>query len=67
MGDTSTAMRDPMFYRWHKYIDHMFTQYKNTLGPYQLTTVFSENCFLRAHYWQLAINEDYHISRVRGH
>ncbi|CAL8072420.1 unnamed protein product [Orchesella dallaii] len=35
MGDTTTAMRDPIFYRWHKYIDVIFDYYKQTLQPYQ--------------------------------
>ena len=34
MGDTSTAMRDPIFYRWHKFIDNLFQQFKATLHPY---------------------------------
>lgn len=67
MGDTSTAMRDPMFYRWHKYIDHMFTQYKNTLGPYQLTTVFPETSFLLFRFTGYEMSEDCQIFRVRGH
>ncbi|ODM97648.1 Phenoloxidase 3 [Orchesella cincta] len=36
MGDVSTAMRDSAFYRWHKYIDHIFDVHKRTLDPYQL-------------------------------
>ncbi|OXA58520.1 Phenoloxidase 2 [Folsomia candida] len=36
MGDTSTAMRDPAFYRWHKYLDDMFDKYKRTLNEYKL-------------------------------
>ncbi|XP_041971349.1 phenoloxidase subunit 1 [Aricia agestis] len=34
MGDSSTAMRDPIFYRWHAYVDEIFQQYKNKLPPY---------------------------------
>ncbi|CAG4931475.1 unnamed protein product [Colias eurytheme] len=34
MGDSATAMRDPIFYRWHAYVDDMFTLYKNKLPPY---------------------------------
>ena len=34
MGDSSTAMRDPVFYRWHKYIDNIFDKYKGTIKPY---------------------------------
>lgn len=34
MGDVTTAMRDPIFYRWHSFIDSVFTKYKNTLPQY---------------------------------
>nr|CAC04148.1 phenoloxidase III [Pimpla hypochondriaca] len=34
MGESSTAMRDPIFYRWHTYVDEFFVAYKNTLAPY---------------------------------
>lgn len=34
MGDSATAMRDPVFYRWHAYIDDIFNLYKSKLTPY---------------------------------
>ncbi|KAM3957879.1 phenoloxidase subunit 1 [Aphomia sociella] len=34
MGDSATAMRDPVFYRWHAYIDDIFNLYKSKLPPY---------------------------------
>ncbi|CAH0713396.1 unnamed protein product, partial [Brenthis ino] len=34
MGDSATAMRDPIFYRWHAYIDDLFQLYKGKLPPY---------------------------------
>lgn len=34
MGDVATAMRDPVFYRWHSFIDGVFLKYKNTLAQY---------------------------------
>jgi len=37
MGSTVGGMRDPIFYRWHGYVDSMFRQYKNRLtdsAPY---------------------------------
>lgn len=34
MGDSATAMRDPIFYRWHSHIDDLFQLYKNNLPPY---------------------------------
>ena len=42
MGDTGTAMRDPVFYRWHKYIDDIFQEYKLSQRPY----TESEVCFI---------------------
>lgn len=35
MGDSATAMRDPVFYRWHAYIDDLFNLYKTKLPPYR--------------------------------
>lgn len=34
MGGTATAMRDPIFYRWHAFIDSIFQRHKNRLTPY---------------------------------
>ena len=34
MGDSATAMRDPVFYRWHANIDDIFQEHKETLTPY---------------------------------
>jgi len=34
MGDFATTMRDPMFYRWHGYIDDIFQDFKATLPRY---------------------------------
>ncbi|EDS29448.1 prophenoloxidase [Culex quinquefasciatus] len=34
MGDVATAMRDPVFYRWHAYIDDIFQEHKIKLAPY---------------------------------
>ncbi|KAE8573958.1 Putative prophenoloxidase [Halyomorpha halys] len=34
MSDTATAMRDPIFYRWHSFINYLFQEYKNTLPSY---------------------------------
>jgi tyrosinase len=35
IGDATTAMRDPMFYRVHALVDEMFQAYKVKLPPYQ--------------------------------
>jgi hypothetical protein len=34
MGDVTTAMRDPIFYRFHSFIDSVFIRYKLTLPEY---------------------------------
>lgn len=44
MGDNTTAMRDPIFYRWHAFIDDIFQSFKSTLPRYtvdQVNNVFS--------------------------
>lgn len=39
MGDATTAMRDPIFYRWHAFIDDIFQTYKSTLPGYTTENV----------------------------
>lgn len=39
MGDSSTAMRDPVFYRWHAYIDDIFQEFKATISRYTVQNV----------------------------
>ncbi|KAJ8679159.1 hypothetical protein QAD02_014946 [Eretmocerus hayati] len=34
MGDSTTAMRDPIFYRWHQHIDDLFSIFKDRINPY---------------------------------
>lgn len=34
IGDPATAMRDPIFYRWHSFIDEIFQEHKKTLPRY---------------------------------
>eukprot|EP00088_Acartia_fossae_P045477 TRINITY_DN489_c0_g1_i3.p1 TRINITY_DN489_c0_g1~~TRINITY_DN489_c0_g1_i3.p1 ORF type:complete len:1136 (-),score=158.66 TRINITY_DN489_c0_g1_i3:71-3478(-) len=34
MGNPNGAVRDPLFFRWHKVIDDIHQEYKNTLQPY---------------------------------
>ncbi|XP_060525566.1 phenoloxidase 1 [Cylas formicarius] len=34
IGDSATAMRDPIFYRWHSFIDDLFQEFKGTLPRY---------------------------------
>ena len=35
MADVTTAMRDPIFYRWHTFINSICVKFKNTLRTYQ--------------------------------
>lgn len=51
MGDSATAMRDPVFYRWHAYIDDIFQEFKSTIPSYPVQNVktrcFQKNlCFI---------------------
>ncbi|XP_015923306.1 hemocyanin D chain [Parasteatoda tepidariorum] len=34
MDDTSTALRDPIFYRYHRWMDNIFQEYKHRLPAY---------------------------------
>jgi len=34
MYDVATSARDPLFYQWHKFIDNVFQEYKDTLPIY---------------------------------
>ncbi|KAJ8679167.1 hypothetical protein QAD02_014954 [Eretmocerus hayati] len=36
MGDPTTAMRDPIFYRWHEFVDLIFTEFKDSLPAYSV-------------------------------
>jgi hypothetical protein len=36
MINTFTAARDPIFYRWHKFVDLFFENYRKTLKPYTI-------------------------------
>lgn len=34
MAKTSVSMRDPLFYKWHGFLDDLFLEFKDTLTPY---------------------------------
>jgi tyrosinase len=36
MAGTDTAMRDPVFYRWHRHVDDIFFAWQQTLAPNNL-------------------------------
>ncbi|XP_067629385.1 phenoloxidase 2 [Eurosta solidaginis] len=46
MGDSATAMRDPVFYRWHAYIDDIFQEHKSRIPPYTLPELSYEGVFI---------------------
>jgi tyrosinase len=37
MGGTDTAIRDPVFFRWHRHVDDIFFQWQQTLEPNDLS------------------------------
>lgn len=39
MGDSTTAMRDPIFYRWHAFIDDLFQEHKQRLPAVRLLSI----------------------------
>ncbi|XP_067015035.2 phenoloxidase 2 [Anabrus simplex] len=47
MGDLATAMRDPAFYRFHKFIDDMFQDYKATQPRYTVQELGFEGVNVR--------------------
>uniref|UniRef100_A0A1Y9H277 Tyrosinase copper-binding domain-containing protein n=1 Tax=Anopheles dirus TaxID=7168 RepID=A0A1Y9H277_9DIPT len=53
MGGIATAMRDPVFYRWHKSIDNLFARHKLRLPPYTMAELSNGNVTLEAFDTQL--------------
>ncbi|XP_071787368.1 hemocyanin AA6 chain-like [Asterias amurensis] len=43
MGDNSAAARDPIFFRWHKFLDNLFVMHKIKLVPYNKTELGFQN------------------------
>ncbi|XP_055605244.1 phenoloxidase 8-like [Uranotaenia lowii] len=43
MGDTTTACRDPIFFRWHTFVDDVFRRHKNRLVPYTASELSYSN------------------------
>jgi len=50
MGEPATAMRDPIFYRFHAFTDDIFIEHKNTLPEYSLQQVGVHSCLASAIY-----------------
>ena len=44
VGDPATAMRDPMFYRLHSFVDDIFQEHKATLPRYDVNRVSDTDC-----------------------
>jgi hypothetical protein len=49
IGDPATAMRDPVFYRLHSFVDDIFQEHKATLPRYDTNRVSGGCCYV-AHY-----------------
>ena len=58
MGDLATTMRDPVFYRWHAYIDFIFQRLKGSLPRYTVEQVIMLN--LANFFRSLQIKSHYH-------
>lgn len=48
MADVATAMRDPIFYRWHAFLDSIFVKLKNTLPSYQANDLAYDGIFINS-------------------
>lgn len=56
MGDSATAMRDPIFYQWHAFIDDIFQEHKDLLPRYSIDQV--------SKFWNWHFNiHRYHVNR----
>lgn len=45
MADPTTTMRDPVFYRWHAFVDDICQEHKTTLPRYTTEQVRIFCCF----------------------
>lgn len=55
MGEPATAMRDPIFYRFHAFTDDVFLEHKNTLPEYSLQQVGVHSCLTSAIYHRFTL------------
>lgn len=55
MGEPATAMRDPIFYRFHAFTDDVFLEHKNTLPEYSLQQVGVHSCLASAIYHRFTL------------
>lgn len=46
IGDNTIPMRDPLFYRWHAYIDDLFQEHKQRLTAVNLHAILYVHIFL---------------------
>lgn len=58
MADVTTAMRDPIFYRWHAFLDTIFTKYKNTLPSYREPELTFDNIIVNSAEVQMKSNRN---------
>ena len=43
MTHAATAPRDPVFFRWHKFVDNFFEAYRKTLQPYRRKEMYMDD------------------------
>lgn len=43
VGDPTTSMRDPLFYRFHEYVNDLFQEHKQRLTPYTVQELSNNN------------------------
>lgn len=48
IGDPATDMRDPIFYRWHAFVDDMFQAHKERLPPYTVAELAYDGLTIEA-------------------
>ncbi|CAO1327416.1 unnamed protein product [Diamesa tonsa] len=58
MGDVATAMRDPVFYRWHGYLDTIWQRYKATLPEYTDTQLGYSDITVNSAFVKIMRNEN---------
>ena len=63
MGDVTTAMRDPLFYRWHGLLDSLWVKYKDTLPQYPVGQLNFNGVTVNSINMQLTIT-DFEVNKL---
>lgn len=65
MGDTATAVRDPIFFRWHKFIDNLFVLHKLNLEPYTEKDLALDDLNIKSVYVKVKKSEEQNVLTTR--